>query len=90
MRAIPEANKEAIGATMYPPLCEICFSLSASMMGVDIRCTVCSIQGAPFMSLYALVFVSHDRSKAYTLLSDCAAAHKVNQQRLREPNILGE
>ncbi|OCH95246.1 hypothetical protein OBBRIDRAFT_884076 [Obba rivulosa] len=60
-----ESNKEAIGATMYLPLCDVCFSLSASMMGVDFRCT------------------------AYNLLSDCAASHKANQQRLRESSILG-
>ncbi|KZT02012.1 uncharacterized protein LAESUDRAFT_815615 [Laetiporus sulphureus 93-53] len=57
--------KDAIGTALYPALCEICFSLSAPMIGVELRCT------------------------AYALLSDSAAAHTANQQRLRDPALLG-
>ncbi|KAH9933688.1 hypothetical protein B0H21DRAFT_825760 [Amylocystis lapponica] len=57
--------KEAIASALYPTLCDICFSLTAPMMSVELRCT------------------------AYSLLSDSAAKHVVNQRRLRDKDTLG-
>ncbi|KAH9841104.1 uncharacterized protein C8Q71DRAFT_439295 [Rhodofomes roseus] len=59
------AAKNAIASALYPTLCDICFSLSAPMQSVDLRCT------------------------AYTLLSDSAASHTHNQQKLRDKSVLG-
>ncbi|KAI0640582.1 hypothetical protein C8Q79DRAFT_445049 [Trametes meyenii] len=57
--------KSATGEALYPSICEVCFSLTAPMTSVDLRCT------------------------AYNILSDSAALHQGNQQRLREKEILG-
>ncbi|KAI8984848.1 hypothetical protein BD414DRAFT_489438 [Trametes punicea] len=57
--------KDAIGVALYPSLGEMCFSLTAPMTSVDLRCT------------------------AYSILCDSAASHQVNQQKLRDENILG-
>ncbi|OBZ66573.1 hypothetical protein A0H81_13373 [Grifola frondosa] len=57
--------KDAIALALYPTICDICFSLTAPKIAVDLRCS------------------------AYNLLSDSTASHKGNQQRLRDPKLLG-
>ncbi|KAH9917500.1 uncharacterized protein B0H18DRAFT_883766 [Fomitopsis serialis] len=79
--------KDTIADALYPTLCDICFSLTAPMQSVDLRCTVRTMTA--YMRLICACRSILTLSKAYTLLSDSAASYATNQLKLRDKAVLG-
>lgn len=94
MNPTTEKCKEAIGSALYPTLCSIFFSVSISHMSIDLRCTVSQAHlsftnGSRAKRIYPETGRLNYCRQGYTLLSECAEAHKANQKRLRDNAVLG-